>query len=262
MSELKSKSAACHAANNFDPFEILKTPCDTWPDDPSPVWTAISVFDPDHPGPLLELLEGDDPHIATWGLFVFDELGRRGHAVVDAALRWVDHPRDRTRSYVAGGVLSFTRRLTPRQVNLMLHLTEDRHPLVRAKMASLFRCVKLETLQAAIELVECPERRARHEVGLAELAKPVRDVQRQFVRALNDPHWLAAYRYAALEKAAARVQNILIPEYSGDDSTAHWTRINMRWLSNRRWHQVERRRDPDGYPAKARARRKADQARE
>lgn len=124
MSDEISKTTILSTDAASSPFEILKIPCDLWPESFRPLWDAVAAFDPTNPEPLAQLLECNDPKIADWGLFVFDELGKQGFVVLEPALKWVNHPDWQARACVVGGMLSFTRELDAHHLRRVLPLAE------------------------------------------------------------------------------------------------------------------------------------------
>tara|TARA_R110000868_G_scaffold90914_2_gene252034 strand:+ start:1120 stop:1890 length:771 start_codon:yes stop_codon:yes gene_type:complete len=198
------------------PFTLLGLPDTCWPENCDPHNDAIRAFAPGHPEPLIELLRASDPLVVRRGLFVFDELGKKGKVALDAALASTTHPDWVARSYVVGAVLSYTEALTSCQLSQLLPLASDPEEMVRGKLAVVITVTAPSKLVEAIALIEPEGVRAQHERALHELLEPCASGQRLFDMAMNAEPIVSTYMFAAVMRSTRLDPDASVPVYDGD----------------------------------------------
>jgi hypothetical protein len=226
-----------------DPFLLLEMPDHCWPPDVDLVMAAVERFNRANPLPLIKLLESSDLLTSRRGLKVFAELGRKGAAVLDVALKLTGHPDEMARNALMDGVICYPHALNANQAGAILTLVDDPFPLVRAKAIVYLAYANLGALEAAIHSLGESQRNL-HLMGLDVLRGEHSNPQQRFDEALaRDDVW-SAYALASLERMARKGTLAQAPEYSGESYVGNDVVAHVKMLIARRSHE-RRRKMPD-----------------
>lgn len=196
------------------------------------VTDVIERFDPSAPEQLEILLEAENPVVLRRALYIFGALGRKGYAVLDAALAHAKNPSVALRSNLLDGVLAYPSWLSPAQAQQILPLASDEEPLVRQKVVAFIGAAKIETLKDAVHLI-ADHTRKEHEIGLGILTDWSGDPQRLFESALKETTIKSTYALAALERMARAGENVDL-QYAGNDHMGEAVAANIKRLAQRR----------------------------
>jgi hypothetical protein len=167
------------------------------------------------------------------GLLVFGDLGKKGLAVLDAALALNGHPLEIARNGLLDGVACYPEMLNAIQASKILTLVNDPFPLVRDKVVIFLAYAKLASLDSAIAILDEPLK-SEHRAGFDTLVAEPPDVQRLFDEAVaRDDTW-AMYAFASIDRLARKALLTPVPEYAGDEYVPAGVIHHVKMLNKRR----------------------------
>ena len=176
---------------------------------------AIATFDKNKPEPLISLLMDDDSRIRRRGLHIFAWLGKSSIVALEAALESIDSQDPVARNNVMEGIICYPKSLDARQAMKILRRAVDSHVLVRGKVTVFLGAASVETIGAAIELIDEPER-SDYKRAFMLFGDEPSQAQMMFDKAVTETSLESTFVLASIEKMARQQRLPEAPKYFGD----------------------------------------------
>lgn len=128
----------------YDAFDILAIEDSSfWPEGFDALGQALREFDTRDIPKLQKLLRSDCCCVSARGLYLFGELGARAYAVLDDALCLTHHPNARSRTYIVAGILSYSDKLSVKQIAHVFSLPELNRDVNPSEFVTIFCLIVL-----------------------------------------------------------------------------------------------------------------------
>ncbi len=231
----------------YKTLEIADT--DQWPSGYDPYGDAVENFSSIDLKALVRLLRSEEHFISRRGLHLFGQLGGRAYPIVDEALKLADHPEMTARNALIDGILCYTNKLEPIQVQQILAMADalavedSLAAVVQSKLVAFIGALKLDVVVEAIDNLPDKVQRLEHLAAYRSSLTTIANVQHVFDEFRKYPPLQLIYSFASIERAAREGTINAAPIYTGADFVSDSVVMNVKRIID----QNLRQKNPDEW---------------